>query len=282
MYASSINSIGKQSISNSLSDYYHHDADKLSPNGNQLNSKSLFSTFTSYTDTTNSNIVKDYNNNHHRGGSSGGSSDSICSLNKWLAIGIPTVARTHDEDYLMKSIDAIADQLPADPSDLLYNKVIIHIINMQVNANPNHRHIIFDQVRSKYSSPNNIKSQYFIFTEIEASDILPDLKQNTNAVLDHGDANHPGYLVRRQTRNIVTVIRKSLNLAQYYLFLEDDMQICPNGLLAIQYLLNKATRYHQHWMAIRASYGEDGCRWNDDEWMQLPFYHHQQHHNLLS
>ena len=212
------------------------------------------------------------NNNHHHhidssSRSRSSSSSSSCGVdggitnnnsNKWLAIGIPTVARTHDEDYLMKSIDAIANQLSTDPSDLLYNKVIVHIINVQINSNPHHKHIVFDQVRSKYSSANNHpKSQYFIFTEIDESDILPDLKYDSasNAVKDHGDANHPGFLVRRQTRNIVTVIRKSLHLAQFYLFLEDDMQICANGLLAIQYLLNKASRYHNNWMAIRASYG---------------------------
>jgi hypothetical protein len=61
--------------------------------------------------------------------------------------------------------------LPTDPSDLLYNKVIVHIINVQINSNPHHKHIIFDQVRLKYSLANNHpKSQYFIFTEIDESE----------------------------------------------------------------------------------------------------------------
>lgn len=60
-------------------------------------------------------------------------------------------------------------------------------------------------------------------------------------------------------------MRKSLRKAQYYLFLEDDMQFCANGLLAMQYLLNKASRYHPNWLAIRASYGMNGIFMHDKD-----------------
>lgn len=45
---------------------------------------------------------------------------------------------------------------------------------------------------------------------------------------------------------------------QYFLFLEDDMSWCPNGLDAIQYLLKKAELYSPNWLAIRASFGMNG------------------------
>ncbi len=49
-----------------------------------------------------------------------------------------------------------------------------------------------------------------------------------------GNANKPGYLVRRQTRSIAMVMKESIDVANYYLFLEDDMEYCYNGLIATQ------------------------------------------------
>lgn len=172
---------------------------------------------------------------------------------KWLVIGIPTVSRTHDEDYLLRTIESVINQLPTDPSDLMYHQILIHIVNLQLHAHPNKKHNIYEKAKAKYSS-----SKYFLFSDATDLDILPDPKPNTNARNDKGNANHPGYLVRRQTRSIVTVIKKNLNYGKYYLFLEDDMEFCSNGLLVIQYLLNKASRYHPDWLAIRASYGMNG------------------------
>ena len=43
----------------------------------------------------------------------------------------------------------------------------------------------------------------------------------------------------------------------------DDMRFCPSGLQAIQYLLDKASRYHPDWLAIRASYGMNGIFMHD-------------------
>ena len=68
---------------------------------------------------------------------------------KWLVIGIPTgffffvpfactkiyyllpVSRLHDEDYLLTSLETMSEQLPSDPSDPLYGRILIHVINMQ-------------------------------------------------------------------------------------------------------------------------------------------------------
>lgn len=173
---------------------------------------------------------------------------------KWLVIGIPTVSRQHDEAYLLDSLNTLDHQLPNDPADPLYHKVLIHIINLQKNTERIADHTVYNRAKEKYQS-----SPYYRFTEIDSSDTLPDAKgPNYNAKNDPGNANKPGYLVRRQTRNIYTVMMHNLDVAEHYLFLEDDMQFCHNGLLAIQYLINKANRYHPNWLAIRASYGMNG------------------------
>eukprot|EP01032_Pedospumella_encystans_P020844 gene20844-23672_t len=177
---------------------------------------------------------------------------------KWLVIGIPTVARAHHEEYLLRSLDTLAAQLPSDPSDLMYDKIVVNIINLQINAQPDREHKVFYRAREVYSEASkHPKAKYFKFSEVQSHEVILDPVPNSSP-RDLGNANKPGFLVRRQTRNIVTVMRKSLNIAKYYLFLEDDMQFCNNGLLAMQYLLNKASRYHPNWLAIRASYGMNG------------------------
>jgi hypothetical protein len=177
-------------------------------------------------------------------------------LDKWLVIGIPTVARTNDEPYLLRTLESISDQLSSDPDDLLYNKVLVIVVNMQVNSNPNRKHIIYEQAKTKYAS--SPLSSSFLFLELEASEIIEDPLPGRNQHNDLGNANKPGFLVRRQTRNIVSVMRKSVNHGRYYLFLEDDMVLCQHGLFTINYLLHKANAYHPNWLAIRTSYGMNG------------------------
>ena len=60
-------------------------------------------------------------------------------------------------------------------------------------------------------------------------------------------------------------MRKCEGKGRYYLFLEDDMKFCPSGMQAIQYLLDKASRYHPDWLAIRASYGMNGIFMHDKD-----------------
>jgi hypothetical protein len=190
---------------------------------------------------------------------------TLSSSDRWLVIGIPTVARAHDEDYLLQSLDTLAAQLPSDQADLMFNKILVNVINLQVNAQPEKEHVMYTRAKAKYSAASgHPKANYFIFSEITHDEILRDPVPNSSP-RDKGNANKPGYLVRRQTRNIVTVMRKSLHQAEYYLFLEDDMQFCANGLLAMQYLLNKASRYHPNWLAIRASYGMNGIFMHDKD-----------------
>lgn len=187
---------------------------------------------------------------------------------RWLVVGIPTVARPRDEDYLLKTLQSFASQFSTDPADILYDNVLIHVINFQVNSAQHRKHTVFEKARSIYSDPEHPLARYFLFTDLKNSEVLPD---PTNNLRDQGTPNKPGYIVRRQTRNIATTVYKSLGMGRYYLFLEDDMELCPHALLAIQYLLHKASNYHPNWLAIRASYGMNGI-----------FMHDQDLHRFLS
>ena len=196
----------------------------------------------------------------------------------WLVIGIPTVSRQNNEDYLLKSLQAIHEQLSLS-SSIFHNNVLIVLVNIEGNT-----HSRFYEAQSLYG-----KYKYFEFFTLNSSEELADPKVGANAHNDQGNANIPGFRVRKQTRSIVSVIRKTLSYLksssstvssvsnhltesvlsndsnQYYLFLEDDMLVCPNGFLAMQYLLDKATLYHPNWLAIRASYGMNGIfiQWKD-------------------
>lgn len=181
---------------------------------------------------------------------------------RWLVIGIPTISRANNEDYLLRSLATLAAQLPSSESDLMYGQVLMVVVNMQAAGSG--RHIRYEEAKILYSSVTNRKSIYFEFLDNgsdmngNSNDLLSDPVEGATAENDRGTANKPGFRVRKQTRNIVSVMRKCEGKGKYYLFLEDDMQFCPSGLLAIQYLLAKSSRYHPNWLAIRASYGMNG------------------------
>ena len=188
---------------------------------------------------------------------------------KWLVIGIPSVPRANEEDYLLHTLEALARQLPRDPSDLLYQRVAVMVVNVHEAGKPHRR---FAEARALYAPGAHPLSSYFYFSELSPEEHLADPKPGATAQNDLGNANVPGYRVRKQTRNVAAVMRRAYTsfpdsaaagtgaaaVGRYYLFLEDDMLLCRHGLVAIQYLLAKASRYHPNWLAIRASYGMNG------------------------
>lgn len=102
-------------------------------------------------------------------------------------------------------------------------------------------------------SPASLTTSYVEFVEEAARlpDPFPDRK-------DEGSPNKPGYKVRKQTRNIVSVMRAAAGRGEYFLFSEDDMLLCPNGMMATLSLLERAKSYDPDWIAIRASFGMNG------------------------
>lgn len=181
---------------------------------------------------------------------------------KWLVIGIPTVSRPNNEDYLMQTLVSISNQLPSDPKDLLFARVLVVIVKLNDAS-----HLRYDEAKAIFTSSDNSKSIYFEFHDKAEIDVDPYL--NLTLLRDKGTPNKPGYIVRKQTRDVVKVINKSVNKGSYYLFLEDDMSMCPYGFNVIYYLLNKATSYHKDWLAIRASYGMNGIFMKNDD---LPIF----------
>ncbi|GMH64123.1 hypothetical protein TrST_g1155 [Triparma strigata] len=170
---------------------------------------------------------------------------------KWLTVGMPTVPRP--ENHLGETIDSWLKQLPLHAKDPLFDDVILVVMNVH---GPGHKW--FDEAKQKYT--NSEKSRYIKFIMLENP-----LNDPTHGRQDKGDANHPGHRVRKQTRDISTVLSHSLGLSDFFFFTEDDMLLCPNALPSIQYMLGKAEKYKPNFMSIRASYGMNGIIIRDED-----------------
>jgi len=162
---------------------------------------------------------------------------------RWLTIGIPTVPRRGDPDYLNQTINAITKQLPTRPDDPLYGRVLVVILN-----NLPGQHTLFDDVRRRIESGPH--RSYFRFEEAE----IP-----THDGINNPE-NHvwiPGMRVRRQTRAVVELMRRSEGLAGHFMFMEDDFLLCPHALRTLAYVTSKAHAYFPDdgWSGIRVSYG---------------------------
>jgi len=210
----------------------------------------------------------------------------------WLFIGIPTVSRSANEDYLLQTLASIRRQLPTDPDDLLFRRVKVLVLNIE---GPSHKRFYEAQVMfaggGKHGAGNVAPAaihgahhsrrlqpgasptgahNYFEFVTLSEeykaeSASFQDPKKGATAQSDQGNANVPGFKVRKQTRSIAEVLKRAQGRAKYYMFLEDDMVLCPHGFNSIHYLLSKASKYSPDWLAIRASYGMNGVFIHDKD-----------------
>ena len=119
-------------------------------------------------------------------------SSSLSSPSKWLVIGMPTVPRPNNEDYLLTSLNRIHEQLPATQNDLLHLRILVHVVHITAADNVQLRHSRFDEAKEKYA-----ESPYFKFSEISSPPQPSGL-----GLSDLGSANLPGYRVRKQTRDL--------------------------------------------------------------------------------
>ncbi|KAH8058763.1 hypothetical protein JL722_5997 [Aureococcus anophagefferens] len=150
----------------------------------------------------------------------------------WLAVGLPTVPRADDADYLLQTLASFAAELPRDASDPAHGSVVVFVVNTH---GPGHKR--FDEASRLYE-----RDAQFRFSA--AAEAAPP-----NEKRDSGSANRPGWRVRKQTRDIVSVLRTAEGAAAYFLFAEDDMKLCGHGLFAAEYVVRRAERAYPNFMA---------------------------------
>jgi hypothetical protein len=92
---------------------------------------------------------------------SGGKDENVGQ--RWLTIGIPTVPRKNNPDYLMRTVKAITNQLPTRPDEALYCRVMVVVMNNRPGT-----HSQFEDVKSLVEG--GPYSPYFMFLEAGVED----------------------------------------------------------------------------------------------------------------
>lgn len=103
----------------------------------------------------------------------------------WLAIGIPTVPRHNDTDYLTATLGYLFSELPSDSTDPLFDKVRVIVMNNKPGQHP-----VYDKVQNRVAQgmhePDDVfahkAAQYVEFVDNPGSveDPTPDDKPEPN------------------------------------------------------------------------------------------------------
>jgi hypothetical protein len=96
---------------------------------------------------------------------------------KWLVIGIPTVSRPNNEDYLPRALATLARQIPTSSDSLLYGNILVAVVNVGGAVD----HARYREARDLYKD-----NPHFMFDELSDSEIYPDAKPGTDANNDLG------------------------------------------------------------------------------------------------
>lgn len=115
--------------------------------------------------------------------------------------------------------------------------------------------------RLQYSASEKWR-EIFIFTSNDNR-----LFDANPSATDIGSPNVPGFRVRKQTRDIVRIMQWAQQVkSHYYLFMEDDFQMCSRTLSLLSYYTDKASRQHgaEGWLSLKVSYGMNGFLLRND------------------
>ena len=174
----------------------------------------------------------------------------------WLAVGLPTVPRLNDEDYLGTTLNAFERELfPAESR--MSDAIAIFVVNVHGAG-----HKRFDEAKERFSA-----NAAFRFSEQVEDPALTANRVDPPDVA--GNANRPGWRVRKQTRDVASVLRLIHDQARYFVFGEDDMALCYHGFRAMSYIVERASQFYPDWLAIRASFGMNGIFLKDED--LIPF-----------
>mmetsp|Transcript_97271 Transcript_97271/g.167637 ORF Transcript_97271/g.167637 Transcript_97271/m.167637 type:complete len:511 (-) Transcript_97271:367-1899(-) len=165
----------------------------------------------------------------------------------WLAFGIPTVPRKGDLDYLTPTLQSIVNQVV---QHRYTDKVVVYVIN-NCRDRP---HVVFDKATDRFKSHPFIRF-------VTNPGRYQDNRTTFDRKLNRPNAQIPDARVRRQTLDVVAMLDVLQGSARHVLFYEDDFVLCDyphSALLALQYLIDKATAMAPDWINIRCSFGMSG------------------------
>ena len=212
-----------------------------------------------------------------------------------LVVGIPSMRRHGDLNYVQRTLQYLlqqtvtngtGDAAPGGASDVPGpHPLRIRLLVMDHTRAPG-THAAFEASRRQFCgslpsdpplgapSPTSACSTRAMGAHMVASapgslvtfawNGIPRVEDGSDA----GTDNFPGARVRAQSRDVVALLELAGALfhgaptdrAAYYMFLEDDFRVCPQGLRSLAFGLARATGLHgsPEWNALRVSYGLNG------------------------
>lgn len=198
--------------------------------------------------------------------------------NPWLVIGIPTIPRKDNIDYLSRTLAALVAELPRLRTDPLFELIRIVVMNNKPGEHP-----AFAAARRKYGDSESPWAGYFDFVDnvdrnVETPhDALKTQKDARRSVIKSGGkpGKPPTSKVQQQTRDVVQLLKyvHDQHHPAHYLFMEDDFVACPRTLEALRYAVSRVSEnVGGDWLALRASFGLNGVLIQGDDLPALTNY----------
>ena len=206
-----------------------------------------------------------------------------------LVIGIPTIKRVNDPDYVIRTLDYLMAQLSvggmngAEVGGVNPLAIRILVVDNTRDAEGPEGHHAFNTAKKKWcdNGENNGAGGSFSCTESivlgsGAPHAVSTVRAESESTIvfarnarprqddgnDGGDANVPGALVRAQARDVADVAELAAELwgaqMSFYMFMEDDFRACPHSLRALAYGLARAGVENPDFNALRVSFGLNG------------------------
>ena len=155
-----------------------------------------------------------------------------------LLIAIPSMPRA--ADYLTGVLRALERQLSPLSSgsdsggwgDPMAGQVVVWVMN---NAPPGTAHEAFEANRARFKHRPEFR---FLTNDHALADPTPHAP-------DSG-FEAPNVRVRKQTRDIVALMRAAKSHSRFYMAMEDDFEACPNTIQIIEHLLRKASKLSEY------------------------------------
>lgn len=198
-----------------------------------------------------------------------------------LVIGIPTVRRANDPDYVSRTLAYLSEQLDAtgavsgSAAPLRVRVVVLD------NTRDGDAHAAFVSARMRACAEasaaapcvtSNVRvgadDHETVFVGGAGADARYLFTRNGRPRVadgdDAGSPNVPGARVRAQARDVADLLALAHGVwgarMDFYMFLEDDFRVCPFALRALAYGITRASAEHASpaWNALRVSFGLNG------------------------
>ena len=165
----------------------------------------------------------------------------------FLAFAIPTVPR-RGKTYLRSVLRSFEAQV-GEGTRWSDGDLRVIVMNMKKGE-----HALFEELRVRYAA-----AAWVEFVEVSEEARHPVVEGvGWPKVQPERRQERPDAKVKRQTLDVAKLLEHAAGRSRYLMLYEDDFELCPNGLLAAEYMVAKAAAYSRDFAAVRCSFGLAG------------------------